>query len=47
MKQIVPPELLPISRQEYFSDLLLREELDLEIQAERRERLNLLFHPDA
>ena len=44
--QIIPPEALPISREQYFSDLKLREEADLEAVGERRERLNLLFHPE-
>lgn len=46
MMEIIPPELLTISRQRYFSDLRVREELDQEMQAERRDRLNLLFHPE-
>ena len=44
--QTIPPEALPISREQYFSDLKLREEADLETIGERRERLNLLFHPE-
>ena len=44
--QIIPPEALPISREQYINDLLLREELDLEVIGERRERLNRLFHPE-
>ena len=43
--EIIPPQVLPVSREQYFSDLKLREEADLEAVGERRERLNLLFHP--
>ena len=44
--QIIPPELRPVTRQLYMRDLELREQVDLEVQAERRDRLNLLFHPE-
>ena len=44
--QVIPPDALPISRQQYLNDVRLREAADLEIQAERRDRLNLLFHPE-
>ena len=44
--QVIPPDALPISRQQYLSNVQLREETDLAIQAERRDRLNLLFHPE-
>ena len=44
--QVIPPDALPISRQQYLSNFRLREEADLEFQAERRDRLNLLFHPE-
>ena len=43
--QIIPPELRPVTRQEYLSDLELRHQVDQEMYAERRERLNLLFRP--
>ena len=41
--QILPPELEPRLREDYFSDLEYREQCDLEIAAERHERLQLLF----
>ena len=44
--QVIPPDALPISRQQYLSNLRLREAADLEVQAERRDRLNLLFLPE-
>ena len=44
--QLLPPELTIVTRQQYLRDLNLRELFDLEVQAERRDRLNLLFHPE-
>ena len=44
--EVLPPELRPVTRQLYLRDLQLREQLDLEVQAERRDRLNLLFDPE-
>ena len=41
---ISPPELVPFSHQRYISDLEYRFECDLEIQAERHERIQHLFH---
>ena len=45
MLQVMPPELEPRPRQDYFTDLEYREQCDLEIAAERHERLQLLFRP--
>ena len=45
LTQIIPPELKTVTRQEYLSDLELRLQVDLELIAERHERLQLLFRP--
>ena len=41
--EIIPPGLLPVSRQDYLNDLRKREELDCELIAERADRLGHLF----
>ena len=43
---IIPPELLPYSTADYYADIEYREQLDLEVRAERLQRLALLFNPD-
>ena len=43
--QIIPPELLPYSPDRYGSDINYREEVDLDVQNDRRQRLLLLFNP--
>jgi len=43
---ILPPELQPRPRRDYFTDLKLRHEIDMENMAERHDRINLLFHPE-
>lgn len=40
--QIIPPGVV-FNRQLYYQDLAYRRELDLEVSAERTERLRLLF----
>ena len=44
--RVLPPELEPRLRHDYFTDLEYREQCDLENAAERHERLNLLFNPE-
>ena len=44
--RILPPDLLPRPRQDYFIDLEYRLACDRENEAERRERLLHLFHPE-
>ena len=40
LMQILPPELLPYSSANYYADLEYREQHDLEVRAERRQRLD-------
>ena len=43
--QILPPDLL-FDKRRYFSDLMYRRQYDLEVEAERNERLQILFNND-
>ena len=43
--QILPPDLL-FDKRRYFSDLEYRRQYDLEVEAERNERLQILFTND-
>jgi len=41
--EVMPPELRPVSHQDYLANLELRHEVDMERIGERHERLRLLF----
>ena len=40
--QILPPDVL-FDKRRFFSDLMYRREVDLEMEAERSDRLRILF----